>query len=61
MVDFDALRHKAKDFIDKNEDKIDKGVDKAADAAGKRFGHDDQIDKAADKIKGFTGDNDNRE
>ncbi len=57
MVDFSSLRSKAEAFIDKNEDKIDKGIDKAADAAGKKFGHDDQLDKAADKLMGMTGDN----
>jgi hypothetical protein len=57
MVDFDSLRSKAEAFIDKNEEKIDDGIDKAADAAGKKFGHGDQLDKAADKLKGMTGDN----
>ena len=58
MVDFDSLKHKAQDFIEKNEDKIDDNIDKAADAAGKKFGHGDQIHNAADKLKGMTSDAD---
>ena len=58
MVDFGSLGDKAKDFIDKNEEKIDDGLEKAGDAAGKRFGHEDQIDKGVDKLQGLTGDND---
>lgn len=51
MVDFDELRRKAEDAAENNADKIDAGIDKAADFLGEKFGHGDQIDKAADKLK----------
>lgn len=56
MVDFDNLRRKAEGFIEDHEDQIDKGIDKAAGAAGKRFGHQGEIDKAADKLQELTSD-----
>lgn len=51
MVDFDELRRKAEDAAENNADKVDSGIDKAADFLGDKFGHADQIDKAADKLK----------
>ena len=56
MVDFNNLRRQAEDFVEQHEDQIDKGIDKAADAAGKRFGHQAEIDKAANKLEDMTKD-----
>ena len=56
MVDFDSLRSKAEGFIEAHEDQIDKGIDTAAGAAGKRFGHQGEIEKAADKLQDLTND-----
>ncbi len=56
MVDFDSLQNKAQDFIEKNEDKIDENIEKVADKAGAKFGHADQIDKAADRLQDMTPD-----
>ncbi|MBE7187329.1 antitoxin [Jatrophihabitans endophyticus] len=56
MVDFDNLRRQAENFVEQHEDQIDKGIDKAADMAGKKFGHQAEIDKAADKLQDLTRD-----
>jgi MT0933-like antitoxin protein len=37
-------------------DQVEDGIDKIADLAGKKFGHDGQIDQAADKLKDFVAD-----
>lgn len=48
-----------KNMADQHDDQVDKGLDKAGDAAKDRVsGHDDQIDKAVDKAQDATG-NDN--
>jgi hypothetical protein len=47
---------KAKDFVDEHEEQVDRGIDKAADAAGERFGHEEQIDKLSERLQGMTGD-----
>lgn len=53
MVDFDNLRDKAEGLAEQHSDKVDGGIDKAADAAGERFGHEDQIDEGAKKLQDF--------
>ncbi len=53
MVDFDGLKDKAEDLLEGNADKIESGLDKAADFLGDKFGHETQIDSAVDKIKDF--------
>lgn len=51
MVDFDGLRDKAEGMATEHADQVDGGIDKAADAAGERFGHDEQIDQGAKKLE----------
>jgi hypothetical protein len=50
-IDFDALKDKAQDLVEKHGDKIEQGVEKAGDLAKKRFGHDEQVDQVVDKIQ----------
>jgi ABC-type transporter Mla subunit MlaD len=51
-INFDALRNKAQDALKEHGDKIEQGLDKAADfAKSKVAGHDSQIDGATDKAK----------
>ncbi|MFD1827516.1 MULTISPECIES: antitoxin [Mumia] len=49
----DGLKDKAQDLIKEHGDKIDQGIDKAADLASDKTGgkHDDKIDKGADALK----------
>jgi hypothetical protein len=51
-IDFDGLKNKAADLVEKHGDKIEEGVEKAGDLAKKRFGHDEQVDNVVDKIQG---------
>lgn len=52
-MDFDDLKDKAEDLLQEHGDKIEKGLDKAADIAGDKFGHEEQIDAGVDKLKGL--------
>ena len=54
MVDFDELKNKAEGLLHEHGDKVESGIDKVADIAGQKFGHEDQIDSAAEKLKGFV-------
>lgn len=36
-------------------DKVDQGMDKAGDMAKKKFGHEEQVDQAVEKGKGYVG------
>jgi hypothetical protein len=49
----DQAKEKAADLLGKNQDKVDEGVDKAADFADDKTGgkYGDQIDKGADMAK----------
>lgn len=51
---------KAKDFADKHDEQVDKGLDKAGDMADKRTGgkYDQQIDKGVDMAQQRTGQGD---
>lgn len=51
MPSFDELKSK----LAGHEDKVAQGVDKAADAVGNKYGHDEQVDKGADAIKNALG------
>ncbi|WP_344126298.1 antitoxin [Saccharopolyspora halophila] len=44
-----------KDKLSEHGDKVGEGVDKAADAAKEKFGHEDKIDQAKEKGKEFLG------
>lgn len=55
-IDFDNLKKKAEDLVKEHGDQIESGVDKAADFAKGRFGHDETVDKVAGKIKGLIPD-----
>jgi len=50
-INFDDLKNKAQDLVEKHGDKIEDGVEKAGDFAKKKFGHDEQVDKVVDKIQ----------
>jgi hypothetical protein len=61
-INFDDLKNKAGELVEKHGDKIEQGVEKAGDFAKKKFGHEEQIDQAVDRIQGAIPDkpNDNR-
>jgi len=50
---------KAKALADQHDDKVDQGLDRAGDQAGKRLGgHESQVDGLVDKGKQYTGEGD---
>jgi len=52
MPDMDDL----KNLAEKHDDKLDKGLEQAGDAASSRFGHEEQIESAVKKGQGLVGD-----
>lgn len=50
-MDLDGLKDKALGLVHGHKDQVEEGVDKAADLAKDKVGHDDQVDKAADFVK----------
>jgi hypothetical protein len=50
---FDKAKEKIQEFAGGNSDKVDQGVDKAAQFADEKTGgkHSDQINQGADKLK----------
>ncbi len=54
----DDVTGKAKDLVEGNEDKVEAGIDAAADFADDKTGgeHTDKIDMAADKAKDLLPD-----
>ncbi len=51
MPDFDDI----KKLAEEHDDKIDEGLGKAGDAAGAKFGHEEQIEKGVDWAQQHTG------
>lgn len=55
-MDLNDLSNKAKDAMNEHGDKLEGGVDKAAEFAKDKFGdHADTIDNVADKARDFLG------
>lgn len=52
-MDLGDITDKAKGLLEDNADKVDEGIDKAAELAKEKIGgdHGDQIDAAAEKLK----------
>jgi hypothetical protein len=57
MPDFDDI----KKFAAEHDEQVDEGLEKAGDAAGGKFGHEEQIDKAVDWAQQHTGEGDTTE
>ncbi len=52
-MDFEGLRNKAEDLAEEHAEQIDSGLEKAGEFAKNKFGHEEQIDQAVDKVKDF--------
>jgi hypothetical protein len=50
-MNFDEIKNKAVDLAEEHHEKVDQGVDSAADFVAGKFGHEEQVDQVADKIK----------
>jgi hypothetical protein len=55
-IDFGGLADKAKDLVNEHGDKIEDGLDKVGDFAKQKFGHEEQIDSAVDKLQDMIPD-----
>ena len=55
-INFDELKDKASNLVEKHGEKIEEGVEKAGEFAKKKFGHDEQVDKVVDKIQSVIPD-----
>jgi hypothetical protein len=54
-----GLMDKAKDLLNKHDDKVDQGLEKAGEAAKQRFaGHEQHIDTGVDHLQRATGQGD---
>lgn len=52
-MNFDELKEKATNAAKEHKDQIGEGLDKAAEAAKGKFGHEEQVDQVKDKAKEF--------
>jgi hypothetical protein len=50
-MNFDEIKNKALDLAEEHHEKVDQGVDAAADFVAGKFGHEGQVDSVAEKIK----------
>ncbi|MPZ64167.1 MAG: antitoxin [Pseudonocardiaceae bacterium] len=55
---FEDIKKKAKDALGQHSDKVEGGIDKVSQFAKDRFGHEDKIDSATEKAKGYLGQDD---
>ena len=50
-MDFDSMKDKAAELLNEHGDKVEDAAEKAGEFAKGKFGHDDQVDMAVDKIQ----------
>jgi len=50
-MNFDEIKNKALDLAEQHHEQVDKGVDAAAGFVASKFGHEEQVDSVAEKIK----------
>lgn len=57
-MSFEDIKNKAKDALGQHSDKVEGGIDKVSGFAKDRFGHEEKIDSATEKAKGYLGKDD---
>jgi hypothetical protein len=50
-MDFDSMKDKAAELLGEHGDKVEDAAEKVGEMAKDRYGHDEQVDMAVDKIK----------
>lgn len=50
-MNFDEIKNKASELLESNHEKVDQGIDAAADFIAGKFGHDEQVKQVAEKAK----------
>lgn len=53
MVDFNALAGKAGELLNEHGDKVEAAAEKVGEIVKEKFGHEEQVDTAVDKLKGL--------
>lgn len=53
-MDFGEMAGKAEELAKEHPDQVEGAAQKAGDAAGERFGHQEQIDEGVDKFKDWV-------
>ncbi|MGI5126867.1 Rv0909 family putative TA system antitoxin [Pseudonocardia sp. CA-107938] len=51
MVDFNSLAGKAGELLNEHGDKVEMAAEKVGDVVKEKFGHEEQVDMAVDKLK----------
>ena len=51
MVDFNAIAGKAGELLNEHGDQVEAAAEKLGEVVKDRYGHDEQVDMAVDKIK----------
>ena len=52
-MNFDEIKNKASELLEANHEKVDAGIDRAAEFIAGRFGHEDQVNAVAEQAKDF--------
>jgi hypothetical protein len=52
-MDFDEMKNQTEKLASEHPDQVDQAVDKGADMAKQKVGHDDQVNQGAGKLKSF--------
>ncbi|RKT52042.1 antitoxin [Saccharothrix australiensis] len=50
-MNFDELKNKAFEVLEENHEKVDQGIDAAAEFIAGRFGHEEQVRTVAEQAK----------
>ncbi|CCH27549.1 antitoxin [Actinosynnema sp. NPDC047251] len=50
-MNFDDIKNKALELAEENHEKVDQGIDAAADFIAGKFGHEEQVKGVAEKAK----------
>ena len=50
-MNFDEIRNKASELLEEHHEKVDAGIDRAAEFLAGKFGHEDQVKSVAEQAK----------
>lgn len=50
-MNFDEIKNKAAELLEQNHEKVDEGIDRAAEFIADRFGHEDRVKSVAEQAK----------
>jgi hypothetical protein len=50
-MNFDEIKNKAAELLEEHHEKVDQGIDSAAEFVAGKFGHEEQVKSVAEKAK----------